>query len=226
MLPFAPQASGSITLFQHKRDALYNTTVIGAGAGGVAASSDVWALLQSRGLDSFGGGATAAATMAAVSQLAEENACWREVCVDKAPLDALLTEKEASAARVVKIDVEGGEWAVIRGMSHLLGEEACNCDGLQGRLRHTELEIVVEVTPKWLKKQSCSVEQLLSYMESRGFHAYVLHEDYEVGRCAAGRRFDHQGQSVRPQRHRTGAEGLESFEQVDVIFSRRDAEQL
>ena len=86
MLPFAPQASGSITLFQHKRDALYNTTVIGAGAGGVAASSDVWALLQSRGLDSFGGGATAAATMAAVSQLAEENACWREVCVDKAPL--------------------------------------------------------------------------------------------------------------------------------------------
>ena len=121
MLPFAPQASGSITLFQHKRDALYNTTVIGAGAGGVAASSDVWALLQSRGLDSFGGGATAAATMAAVSQLAEENACWREVCVDKAPLDALLTGKEASAARVVKIDVEGGEWAVIRGMSHLLG---------------------------------------------------------------------------------------------------------
>ena len=63
----AAEAAGSITLYQHRRDMLYNTTVAGAGAGGVAAGSEVWSVLQAQGLGgtSFGGAGRA------VSQLAE-----------------------------------------------------------------------------------------------------------------------------------------------------------
>ena len=63
----AAEAAGEATLYQHKRDALYNTTVAGAGAGGVAAGSEVWSVLQAQGLGgtSFGGAGRA------VSQLAE-----------------------------------------------------------------------------------------------------------------------------------------------------------
>ena len=187
--PLNAQAAGTVTLYQHKRDALYNTTVAGAGAGGVAASSDVWAVMQAHGLTSLGGGAAASVTRAAVSQLADETACWREVQVEKAPLDALLSEGEAASARVVKIDVEGGEWAVLRGMRGLLAkkgrEPGAEDLGSPGVDQHA-LEVVVEVTPKWLAQQSCSVARLFHLMASFGFHPYVLPaEDYEVERAGA-----------------------------------------
>ena len=61
--------------------------------------------------------------------------------VRKAPLDELLSADECARARVVKVDVEGGEWTVLRGMSRVL------------EIASPELEIVVEVTPKWLALQ-------------------------------------------------------------------------
>ena len=111
----AAEAKGSITLYQHRREPLYNTTVAGAGAGGIAANADVWAVLQASG--AMARDTTAAAS---VAKLADDSACWRSTQVPKGALDELLGPAEMSRARVIKIDVEGGEWAVVRGMEHLL----------------------------------------------------------------------------------------------------------
>ena len=73
----AADAEGELTLYQHKREPLYNTTVAGAGAGGVAAGTDVWALLQGSGALGALGGAGASGAMGEVSRLAG-GGVWRE----------------------------------------------------------------------------------------------------------------------------------------------------
>ena len=213
----ASDAPGRTTLYQHRREPLYNTTVQGAGAGGVPASSDVWAVLQRSAAVRQDAAATAA-----VATLAAERGCWREVSVAKAPLDALLSESQLCRVRVVKIDVEGGEMAVLRGMERLLTGGGGGGGGAGGA--RPDLEIVVEISPRWLKLQSSSAAELLRFMRDRGFHAYAITEDYEVARCHD----DAPGGGVRPRRVREGEEARLDAEgtQADVIFSRTDAEWL
>jgi FkbM family methyltransferase len=203
----ASDAQGHATLYQHRNEPLYNTTVAGAGAGGVAAASDVWSVLQkSAALD--------AGALSAVSALAAETSSWREVQVQRARLDDVLCGDETSP-RVVKIDVEGGEWAVLRGLDRLL------------RRADLAVDIVVELSPKWLKLQASSAKALLAHMRARGFHAYALpSDDYEITRCHASGR-----QSAVPPRPRRLRDGdvavIDAGEaQLDVIFSRTDAEWL
>lgn len=212
----AAEAAGKLTLYQHKRDALYNTTVAGAGAGGVpAGAGDVWSVLQKQGVGGFGGAAaasTAAATLAAVTQLASESSVWHEVRVAKRRLDEMVEAKARAAARVIKIDVEGGEAAVLRGMTSLLDEA------------RDELEIVMELTPRWLALQGTSADEVLRGMRDRGYHAYILKEhDYEVAKCYDGEPL----QMAPPRRMLDGdAANLGAHGQADIIFSRRDAATL
>ena len=61
-------------------------------------------------------------------------------------------------------------------------------------------------------------------VRARGFHAYVLHDDYEVARY-------HSAAVDEPARPRRLAEGDEATleadgAQADVIFSRTDAQWL
>lgn len=129
----ASDTRGHVTLYQHRNEPLYNTTVAGAGAGGVPAASDVWSVLQkSASLD--------ASTLSAVSSLAADGACWREVRVPRAALDDLLVAEELEP-RIVKIDVEGGESATLRGMEKVL------------RRTNLAVDIVVELSPRWLELQ-------------------------------------------------------------------------
>lgn len=143
----AAEAPGSTTLYQHRRDPLYNTTIAGAGAGGVAASTDVWAVLQASG-------AVARDTMAAaaVARLSEDSACWQTCNVAKGALDELLTPLEFERARVVKVDVEGGEWAVIRGMARLLEHGS------------VDLEIVVEVRDRRHRRKRHEIRTTQEHM--------------------------------------------------------------
>lgn len=197
----AAEGTGELTLYRHRREPLYNTTVAGAGAGGVTAASDVWSVLQASG-------AARGSAGAAVDELARDGA-WQSVRVRSAPLDELLSEAEAASARVVKIDVEGGEWTVLRGMARLL----------EASRHRPELEVVVELTPKWLQMQGTSAAKLIRHMHAAGFHAYVLREDYEVGRA-----FPACAEPPRPRRLPLGTPI--GCEQADVIFSRRDVEYL
>jgi FkbM family methyltransferase len=86
--------------------------------------------------------------------------------IEACPLPDLLTEKEIARARVIKIDVEGAEGSVVRGMAHMLP-----------RLRH-DAEITVEVTPERMAQLGDSVEELMETMRTHGFHPYRLVNDY------------------------------------------------
>ena len=84
-----------------------------------------------------------------------------------APLPELVSDVELATARVIKIDVEGAEAAVLRGLLPALP-----------RLRN-DVEIVAEVTPRLLAKQGESVEFILQAMRQQGFRIYRLANDYD-----------------------------------------------
>ncbi|MFF0744296.1 FkbM family methyltransferase [Streptomyces sp. NPDC004111] len=120
------------------------------------------------------------------------------------PLPALLEMEELSRARVIKIDVEGAEGGVVRGLAPAIGE-----------LRH-DVEIAVEVTPERMAKLGDSVEELLETMREHGFHTYRLPSDYKPESYPLALR-----RPTPPVRWRGPIVG-----ESELVFSRVDAESL
>ncbi|AQU71002.1 FkbM family methyltransferase [Streptomyces niveus] len=125
--------------------------------------------------------------------------------VEAFPLGELLTPEEISTARVIKIDVEGAEGSVVRGMIPLLDKLRPEC------------EITVEVTPDRMAQLGDSAEELMQTMQEHGFHAYRLSNEYTPESYVAALR----GERAIPVRWRGPA-----VEESDLIFSRIDAETL
>ncbi|MFD4767010.1 FkbM family methyltransferase [Streptomyces niveus] len=125
--------------------------------------------------------------------------------VEAFPLGELLAPEEISTARVIKIDVEGAEGAVVRGMIPLLDKLRPDC------------EITVEVTPDRMAQLGDSAEELMQTMRDHGFHAYRIVNEYTPESYVAALR----GKRAIPVRWR-GPVVAES----DLIFSRVDAETL
>lgn len=124
--------------------------------------------------------------------------------VEAAPLNSLLTDDELKRTRLVKIDVEGSEWLVAVGLDRLLKE---------GR---ADLELVVEVEPLSPGTGGKRAGNTIRLFEDAGFNTYALETDYRVqGHLAIGVR-------ARPLRLSSELE----LEEVDLVFSRIDAEQL
>ncbi|WP_078961859.1 FkbM family methyltransferase [Streptomyces hygroscopicus] len=121
------------------------------------------------------------------------------------PLPALLTEEEITRARVIKIDVEGAEGGVVRGLLPLLG-----------RVR-PDAELTVEVTPQRMAELGESVDDLLEAVRAHGFHVYHLANDYAAGSYPDALR----GAPKVPVRRRGPV-----TEESDLVFSRVDAETL
>ena len=121
------------------------------------------------------------------------------------PLAELLEPAEIESARVIKIDVEGAEGSVVRGLAPLLD-----------RLR-PDAEITVEVTPDRMAQLGDSVDELLKIMDDAGFHTYRLANDYAADSYPRAL----SGDPVVPVRHH-GPVTAES----DLIFSRVDAKTL
>ncbi|MFC7305927.1 FkbM family methyltransferase [Streptomyces monticola] len=121
------------------------------------------------------------------------------------PLPDLLEASEIRRARVIKIDVEGAEGGVVRGMVPLLDE-----------LR-PDAEITVEVTPDRMARLGDSADELLEVMRRHGFHAYRLVNDYAPETYPAALR----AAPAVPVRRRGPLVG-----ESDLIFSRVDAETL
>lgn len=82
------------------------------------------------------------------------------------PLPELLEPAEIAQARVIKIDVEGAEGRVVRGLAPVLDQ-----------LR-PDAEIVVGVEPDRMRLLGDDVAELLTAMGDHGFHAYRLPTDY------------------------------------------------
>ncbi|MEU6000528.1 FkbM family methyltransferase [Streptomyces sp. NPDC047197] len=120
------------------------------------------------------------------------------------PLPELLDEEELTRARVIKIDVEGAEGGVIRGLAPALG-----------RLR-PDVEIAVEVTPERMAQLGDSIDELMETMARHGFRTYRLPTDY---------RPENYPRSLRrpepPVRWRGPVVG-----ECELVFSRVDAETL
>lgn len=88
--------------------------------------------------------------------------------VEAAPLDTLLTPAEAAQARLIKVDVEGAEAAVVAGMQSLL---------TRGR---ADREFLVEIHPEMLARLGRTVNDVLVPFRDVGFHAYVIENDYDA----------------------------------------------
>jgi FkbM family methyltransferase len=71
-------------------------------------------------------------------------------------LDTVLGPEVLRRTRVVKIDVEGYEMSILRGM-----------EGAFQQLRQAAM--VIEVTPEWLRNNGASAEELYAYLSSRGW---------------------------------------------------------
>ncbi|MFF3695448.1 FkbM family methyltransferase [Streptomyces sp. NPDC002221] len=120
------------------------------------------------------------------------------------PLSELLEPAEVARARVIKIDVEGAEGSVVRGLAPLLDD-----------LRH-DVEIAVEVTPDRMAQLGDSAGELLAVMREHGFHTYRLPTEYSP--ASYPRAIRRPAAPVRWRRPITG--------ETELVFSRVDAEAL
>lgn len=120
------------------------------------------------------------------------------------PLPELLEPQEIARARVIKIDVEGAEGAVVQGLAPVLD-----------RLR-PDAEIAVEVTPERMARLGYSVDDLLETLRKAGFHMYRLLNDYAPESYPAA-----LSRPAAPVRWRGPVVG-----ESELVFSRVDAETL
>ena len=126
-----------------------------------------------------------------------------EAEVEAAPLSKLISPGTMRRVRLIKIDVEGSEGAVITGMEPLL-EFACN-----------DLKLVVEFWPESLRAGGWDPDELINKFSRRGFHIYQLENDY------APQSYLSHEQPKLPARIRQPIAA-----QTDLVFSRVNAETL
>jgi FkbM family methyltransferase len=115
------------------------------------------------------------------------------------PLPDLLTREELRSARLVKIDVEGAEDAVLRGLLPAVPD------------MRDDVELIVEVNPALLALQSGSAAALFESLARRGFHAYRIANRYCVPDYVS------RAAPSPPMRCEQPADELS-----DYVFSRRD----
>ncbi|MEU4653493.1 FkbM family methyltransferase [Streptomyces sp. NPDC023723] len=121
------------------------------------------------------------------------------------PLTEVLTASEVATARVLKIDVEGAEGSVVRGLAPLLGA-----------LR-PDAEVCVEVTPERMARLGDSADELLETFAAAGFHAYRMAGGYAPADSLRALRAG----PTAPVRWRQPPAG-----ETELVFSRVDAEAL
>ena len=129
-----------------------------------------------------------------------------EGLVEVLPLDDLLLGEEVRAARIVKIDVEGAEDAVLGGMTQFL--ECCRDD----------VEILVELSPGWWADSARQPMDVLEPFRSKGFHVYEMDNSYWPWRYLWPRTARYPRRCTRDLTQRV--------RRLDLVLSRRDVEVL
>jgi FkbM family methyltransferase len=88
-----------------------------------------------------------------------------KLTVRRSPPGSILTEEELAAVRIVKIDVEGGEPAVLRGFATLLDQLP------------PDVEFLVELSPNWWP-DPISTESIIMPFRSAGFNVFEIPNNY------------------------------------------------
>ena len=122
------------------------------------------------------------------------------------PLDDMLTPEESAALRMIKIDVEGREPDVLRGMEDLI------------RKSRDDLEVLVELSPDWWTDPALGVPEVLQPFLDAGFNVYEIENSYWPWRYLWPRSIP------RPKRRRSRLP--RRAHRLDLILSRRDVEFL
>ncbi len=129
-----------------------------------------------------------------------------EATVEAAPLADMLEPREITTARLVKIDVEAAEDAVLAGLDGFL--ERCPRD----------VEIVVELSPQWWSNPRQTPKDVLQPFFDAGFFAY------EIDNNLWPWRYLWPAVVGRPRRVRRSLERRPK--RIDLVLSRVDQEEL
>jgi FkbM family methyltransferase len=127
--------------------------------------------------------------------VAQRRSVTLEATVPGRRLAAILPEATIVSARLIKIDVEGAEWPVVRGFADLLPHLSA------------QTELLIEVSAEGLHDHDCSIPAFLDLFRRAGFSAYAIGNRYTV---------DMYLEPVARPEPLTGAD----FEQLDVLFRR------
>jgi FkbM family methyltransferase len=122
------------------------------------------------------------------------------------PLTDILSPEEINKVRVIKIDAEGAEWRVLKGLFAMLPRT------------RSDLEIMMEIAPDLLREEGVTPEAVFELLAEFGFRPFRIENSYEASEYYA------RPPCITPPRQ-LGAlpQGLEQF---DVIFSRKDSPTL
>lgn len=131
-----------------------------------------------------------------VPAVAARRGATREAVVPGRPLADLVPVEAILSARIIKIDVEGAEFAVVRGFRSLLPR-------LSGRT-----ELLIEVSAEGLHDHDSSVEEFFGIFRSAGFAPFAIDNRYSV---------DMYLEPASPRLQPIEGYG---FEQLDVVFRR------
>lgn len=98
-----------------------------------------------------------------------------EAEIQSLPLEDIVGLETLSRARMIKIDVEGAEWGVIKGIEDFLRNGAPD-----------NLEVAVEISPDDMRDQGVDPASIFDIFLAGGFRAYRLANSYEMHAYSAG----------------------------------------
>ncbi len=136
-----------------------------------------------------------------LSRVVAENG-FREGAIRARSLAEMLSDNEISRCRVVKIDVEGSEYGVVKGMHELLA------------MMPPDVEVIVEVGPARASSPE-DVGNLFAVFRDRNFFAYEMPNTYSV-------------REWRDPQLPTALARVSTLptKETDIVFSRLDAPAL
>jgi FkbM family methyltransferase len=120
-------------------------------------------------------------------------------------LDDILSSKDLQRAKIIKIDVEGAEWAVMTGLLPLL------------KSFPQTLEVVIEINPRRLATLGKNAGEILQMFDSTGFNAYELENDYSDASYLS---------SLSGKRPTRLKHSIDERAAVDLVFSKKDLDVL
>lgn len=133
-----------------------------------------------------------------IPQVAAERSAEIEGSVQGLPLPGILDAAVICQARMIKIDVEGAEWNVVRGIGRIIAELS------------QKTEVLIEINEKSLAANGATLKDMLDIFMSAGYEPYMIDNEYSAY---------FNIKKPEPVLHKV--ERASNYEQADFIFRKR-----